>query len=941
VTTWLNTSFDTRFQVGMTAVPLVGRDRERDTISRLLEGVHDRGGALVVAGEAGAGKSALLAAAAGMAADRGMLVLSTAGVQSETNLPFAALHQLLRPVLAQVSNLPAMQREAMQAAFAMTDAAVPDLFLIALATLELLSEVAGGSPVVLIADDAQWLDRSSADVLTFVARRVEWDPIAVLASVRAGHDSPLVAASLPGLRLRGLADRPAQDLLDAHFPGLAPAVRERLLKEAEGNPLALLELPTALSSGARGGEAVLPRHLPLSVRLERAFAARTAALPATTRVLLQVAAAGDGSVLAEIMEAARIVAGVRPVAEDLDPAVGAGLIQVGGPVVRFRHPLVRSAVYQAATVAERHAAHAALAGVLAGDPDRRAWHRAAAVVGKDPTVATELEEAAGRARRRGDLITAVAGYERAAALTEDPRRRGELLLRAAEVASELGRSEMVRRLLREADALELGPRERAWSMWLADAFPGGSARDPAPVHALAETARAMIADGDSDLALSLLSAAARRCYWGDLSGQPVADVLDAADRAGIVPDDPRLLYIQAYAAPLERGATVLGQLARLDLPGEPGALQLLAFAATLTGAFDRALPLSGAAAARLREQGCLGVLAQVLPIQSWAAIMVGANYPAAVTAAEEGARLAAETTQPLREMQAWLAQATIAALRGDHAAAEDLAARIERTALPLGAASNLALVQYARGLSALGRGRHEEAYGQLRRVYEPGDPAHHHLFVSFDIGDLAEAAAHSGHRDEAHTIMGHVESLARQTPSPWVYAALRYARAVLAGDEEAEAAFRDAAGDEGMARWPFLRARLQLAFGEWLRRQRRTTESRAPLRAARDAFDALGVTPWGERARQELRAAGETSRRRARVALDVLTPQELQIVQMAAEGLSNREIGQKLYLSHRTVESHLYRTFPKLGITSRTQLLDVLGSPMEPPGRGSRLWRSD
>jgi DNA-binding CsgD family transcriptional regulator len=588
-------------------------------------------------------------------------------------------------------------------------------------------------------------------------------------------------------------------------------------------------------------------------------------------------------------------------------------------------------VYQAATIAERHAAHAALAGVLAGDPDRRAWHRAAAVVGKDPAVAIELEEAAGRARRRGDLVTAVAGYERAAALTEDPRRRGELMLRAAEVASELGRSEMVRRLLREADALELGPRERARSMWLADAFRGGSARDPAPVHALAETARAMIADGDSDLALSLLSAAARRCYWGDLSGQPVADVLDAADRAGIVPDDPRLLYIQAYAAPLERGAVVLGQLARLDPPGEPRSLQFLASAANITGAFGRAFSLYGAAAVRLREQGRLGVLAQVLATRAWAAIIVGADFPAALTSAEEGARLAAETAQPLWEMQAWAAQAAIAALRGDHAAAEDLAVRAERTALPLGAASTLAQIQYARGLSALGRGRHEEAYGQLRRMYEPGDPAHHHLVLSFAIDDLAEAAAHSGHRDEARSIMLQVESVAKQTPSPWLHAALRYARAVLADEEDAEAAFREAADDRRLASWPFLRARLQQAFGEWLRRERRTTESRAPLREARDAFDALGVTPWGERARQELRAAGEASRRRARGTLDVLTPQELQIVQMAAGGLSNREIGLRLYLSYRTVESHLYRAFPKLGITSRTQLLGVLGNPMEAP----------
>jgi DNA-binding CsgD family transcriptional regulator len=914
----------------MTAVPLVDRDGERDVITRLLEALHDGGGALVVHGEAGVGKSALLAWAASTAADRGMLVLTAAGVQSEMHLPFAALHQLLRPVLPRAESLPAPQRDAMRAAFAMSDAAVPDLFLVGLATLELLSEVADGSPVVVIADDAQWVDRSSADVLTFVARRVHWDPIVVLASVRDGHNSPLAAVGLPELRLGRLAARSARDLLDTHFPALAPAVRDRLLKEAEGNPLALLELPVALSSGARGGEAVLPRHLPVTARLEQAFSVRAADLPAATRALLLVAAANDSGMLAEIMRATEIVTGTEPVVEDLDPAVGAGLLRLEGPLARFRHPLVRSAVYHAGTLAERHAAHAALAEVLATDPDRRVWHRAAAVVGRDPGVAAELEEAAGRARWRGDPDTAVAGYQRAAALTGDPGQRGVLLLRAAEVASDLGRNEMVRRLLREADALELGPRERARSLWLADAFRSGSARDPAAVHALAGTARTMIADGDTDLALNLLSAAARRCYWGGLSEDPVADVLDAVGQAGIAPDDPRLLYIQANAAPLERGAVVLGQLARLDPPSEPGNLQFAAAAANTTGAFGRAFSLYGAAAVQLREQGRLGMLARVLAIQSWSAILV-ADFPAALISAEEGARLAAETAQPLWEMEAWTARAAIAALRGDHAAAEDLAARIERRALPLGAASNLALTHYACGLSALGRGRYQEAYDHLRRTCEPGDPAHHDLFVNFDIGDLAEAAAHSGHGDEARAIMRYVESVAKQTPSPWLHATLRYAQAVLADEEDAETAFKNAVSDENIARWPFLRARLQLAYGEWLRRQRRTTESRAPLRAARDAFDALSVPPWGERARQELRAAGEASGRRPRGALDVLTAQELQIVQMAAEGLSNREIGQKLYLSHRTIESHLHRAFPKLGITSRGDILGVLSNRLETP----------
>jgi DNA-binding CsgD family transcriptional regulator len=909
-----------------TVVALVGREREQDAIRRLLAGVRDRGAALVVHGEAGVGKSALLEAAAGMAAGQGMRVLHTTGTEAERNLPFAALHQLLRPVLAQARALPPPHRDAIQAAFAMTDGAAPELFLIAMAALGLLTEAAGDAPLVMIADDAQWMDSASAEVLAFMARRVEWDPVIMLISLRDGYDAPLVRAGLPTLRVAALGERAARELLEKHHRGLAAPARDRLLAEAEGNPLALLELPATLDSGTRSGEALLPSHLLLTARLEHAFTARMAELPAATRVLLLVAAADDTTGLGEIMTAAGIVAGAQPTVESLDPAVQAGLVSVDGLAVRFRHPLVRSAAYQAATVAELHAVHAALAEVLSGDPDRRVWHRAAAVVGPDSAVAAELAETAARARRRGGLVTAVAGYERAAALTREPDQRGAMLLRAAEAASELGRSEMVRRLLREADSLDLGPRDRAQSLWLGYAFPGGSAKDPEPVRALVETARAMTGRGDSDLALSLLSTAARLCYWGGLSGGPAADVLDAADQTGVAADHPRLVYIQANVAPLERGAVVLAHLARYGPTDDPGVLQLLGAAATITGAFDQAFRLFGKAEARLREQGRLGVLAGILPSRAWSAILA-ADFPAALTSAEEGAKLAAETGQPFWELHAWTAQATIAALRGDDATAEKLAAKVERTALPLGAAGNLALAQYARGLSAIGQGKHQEAYDQLRRVYQSGDPAHHPLFVSFDIGDLAEAAARSGHHDEARALMRHAESAARRTTSPWLHATLRYARAVLA-EEDAEIAFKEAADYEGIARWPFLEARLQLAFGEWLRRQRRTSESRPPLRTARDAFDALGAIPWSQRARHELRAAGEASAHPARGTLDILTPQELQIVAMAAEGLSNREIGQRLYLSHRTVESHLYRAFPKLQITTRSQLPGVLSNPV-------------
>ncbi|HEY2200241.1 MAG TPA: LuxR C-terminal-related transcriptional regulator, partial [Solirubrobacteraceae bacterium] len=694
--------------------------------------------------------------------------------------------------------------------------------------------------------------------------------------------------------------------------------------EAEGNPLALLELPLALDSPGREG-AVLPVNLPLTTRLEHAFASRAAELPGATRTLLRVAAVDDGDELAEILSAAEIVCGVRLTVEALVPAIEAQLVEVDGHTIRFRHPLVRSAVHQAANVAERHSAHAAFAQVLAHDPDRRVWHRAAAALGTDPEVASELEHAADRAQRRGAIVAAVAAFERAAALTAEPSRRGALLLRAAELSFELGRSELVIGLLREADSLELGSHDRARSMWLGDAFHEGVAGDPATVRALVEAASRVNADGDTDLALKLLSAAAFRCYWSDPGEQTRREVLLVADRIGVGSEDPRLVLIQAYTAPIERGAVVLDRLASTTPGTDPAALYVLGTAAQAVGASDRSSTLLATAVARVREQGRLGLLARVLVGRASAAVQL-ADWSTAIPAVEEAERLARETRQPLWEAGAKAIGAEVAAFRGEQTAVENLTAEAERVALPAGATVVLAVVQFARGWSALGQGRHEDAYHHLRRLFEPGDSAYHPVRRLGALGDLAEAAAHSGHRDQARAMMSELEPIARQAPPPWFQIGMLYARPFLADDADAELLFRAALATD-MTRWPVYRARLQLAFGEWLRRQRRKVESRAPLRAARDAFDALGVGPWGERARQELRASGESSRRRTADTLDQLTPQELQIAQMAASGLSNREIGQRLYLSHKTVETHLYHVFPKLGVTSRAQLPDVLGQP--------------
>ncbi|MGN6359642.1 MAG: ATP-binding protein [Thermomicrobiales bacterium] len=912
----------------MRGVSVVGRERESGQMVRLLDGVSDRGAALSLTGIAGIGKSTLIEEIRRIANDRDMLVLATAGVPSEANLPFAGLHRLLRPVLAQVGELPVPQRESVRAAFGMGEGTAPEPFLIALGVLGLVTDAAARRPLLMSVEDAQWLDRPTADALAFVGRRIESDPIVLLAALREGYDSPLCQAGLPELHLDGLTDEASARLVDQTFPGLPPAARERVLAEAEGNPLALCELTAALSSGAAVGDAALSPRLPLTLRLEEAFAARAAELPAPVRTLLRVAATAEEGPLATILAGAEIIDDAPRTVEDLVPAMRARLVEVDGQEVRFRHPLIRSAIYQAATVAERLAAHAALAELFTDDPDRRVWHRWAAAVGPNPVIAAEVEEAGHRALRRGATATASGAVEPSAGLERAVARRGRLLLDAAAAASDLGRSETMTRLLREAGSLDLGPHERAQLMWLEDGFRAGPAGDPARVRELVGTASRVAALGNRDLALNLLVAAASRCYWGDLRAEG-RDVLVAADGIEAASDDQRMLYVQAFAAPIERGAVVLRELDRTDTPEDAAALYLRGMAVCLAGAFDRAAPLLAASARRLREQGRLRLLAQVLSIQAWAALEVG-DFAVAVPAAEESRRLASETQRPLWETGARIAEATLAALRGDRAAVETLTAEADRVALPIGAAGLLSLVQYARGTLELGHGRHAEAYEQLRRICEPGDAACHHLTVCHSIGDFTEAAVRSGHRDEALALVRELEPWARQTPSPWFHIQMLYARVHLVTDDEAEHVF-DEALSRDLSAWPMIQARIEFAYGEWLRRRRRQTESRALLRAARDAFDALGVHPWAERARQELRAAGESSQRCKRDSLDELTPQELQIVQMVAQGLPNRAIAQRLYLSHRTVESHLYRVFPKLGVTSRAQLADALGGRLGAP----------
>jgi DNA-binding CsgD family transcriptional regulator len=903
--------------------PLLGRASEQKLLASLLKEVATRGQALVLRGEPGIGKSRLVAEVAREARERGMIVLTASGVQSEAHLPFAGLHQMLRPVRARAVELPAIQRDALDAAFGLTNEIAPEPYRIAMAALDLVSEVAADVPVLLVVEDAHWLDRPTADALAFVARRIESDPVLLLAAVRDGYPGGLADAGLPEHTLTGLDDATAEALLDAAAPGLPATTRGRVLRESAGNPLALLELPAAdgLIADEQSGS------LPLTERLERAFAGRAADLPDATRLAVLVAALSDRDDVGEILDAASAVAGTSVDLDAFEPAVGAALIDLGVSSIHFRHPLIRSAVRQSAAAQQRRQAHEALAATLEADPDRRVWHRAAFVTGTQEELARELEEAGVRAQRRGAIDVALTALGRAVELSAPDRRAGRMFA-TAELAFERGRPDIATAMLREIERLELNPVQVARARWVSELLDARALIDDSRITDLIAIAEHAGAAGDRDLYHNLLWIAAARTWWASPGPHSRQLVVDAANRAGPpVAADPRLVSIHAYAHPYANAAKVVACLREAAGSAVTGAEDagFLCSAAMVTGAFYDSLRFCSIAIDSARTEGRLGRLPRLLATQAILAARVP-DWDIAIPAAEEARRLATELGQPIWLATAETARAMIASLRGDPPGTERATARAEELALPLGATHIVALAQSGPTLSALARGRYAEAFRLAERLFDPRDPAYHLHFACMGIGDLAEAAAHSGNLQAARERLADVEAMVGGEPAEWIATNLRYARAVLA-DEEREAAARfDDALRADLDRWPFWRGRLLLAHGRWLRRRRRVTDSRAPLREARDIFDTIGARAWGDQARRELRASGERSRRRVPEARDDLTAQELQIAQLAAEGLSNREIGQRLFLSHRTISTHLYRVFPKLGITSRAELSTALAS---------------
>ncbi|WP_159846826.1 ATP-binding protein [Nocardia sp. CY41] len=895
-------------------MPLFGRETELKDLRALVDGPEDRSG-ILLQGEAGIGKSALVNEAVAAAAVAGARVLRTAGVEAEQHYAYAGLHRLLYPLRKGLDELPPQQRDALAAAFGTSDSGEePTTYLVGLAALTLLADTASLRPLLIVAEDVHALDAASAQVLAFIARRVDTEPIALIATLRDGIGSPLTDAGLSLLRLEPLSDDDAAALLGLTAPGLPAPVRRRLLAEAKGNPLALTELPTAV-----GELEDLPAALPLTERLERAFAERSTTLPAPTRAALLVAALGDSDSITEILSATSLLLGTRAEPDIFTPAVEARLLVLGPGTVTFRHPLMRSALTAMATAGERVRAHGALADVLT-DPNRRAWQRAAATAGPDEQVARELQDVAERARHHGD---AIAAWERAADLSDNPERRADRLLRAAELAVDTGRRDLAERLVLAAHALPSTPRHRATAAWLLSGFEDGVRENPSRIAELATLAASVAADGHPDAAMRILWGAAMRCFWSEPGPGARDALLAVADDLPIPDDDPRLVAVSGYVAPFERGERVLGHLRALasDTGRDPEVDRFLGSAALQVGAFDLAAHFSAAAAPGFRVQGQLGLLPRALTVQAWSLTRLG-DLAAAAPVAAEAAAFARETGQPFMHGLATAVQAEIAALRGDYPRAAALVGEAERIGLACGARPVLATVQLARGLAALGEGRYEDAFADLRRMHDPRDPSHSPALRAYFLAELADAAIRAGQPDALRELLHGLEQAAAATPSPALHIGWRYATALLSTDA-AETHFTGALGAD-LTAWPAERGRLHLSYGEWLRRRRRVVESRTHLRTAREIFDALGFTAWSERARLELRSAGESSPNRDPDARDRLTPHELSIARLAAQGLTNREIGQRLYLSHRTVSTHLHRIFPKLGVSSRTDLAALL-----------------
>ena len=905
--------------------PIIGREAGLARLRGLVDPVPQAGQVLVVTGEAGMGKTVLLADAADRALSAGMRVLSVTGRESESRLAFAGLHQLLRPVLSRTAALPGRQAQALQGALGLAaDPVAADPLLTGVAVLTLLSDLSERSPVLVAADDAHWLDRSSLDVLAFAASRLDAERVVVLVGARGQVPPPGFDRGFRELHLGPLSAADAGRLLDAQPIPPGGQARAQILAQAEGNPMALIELAKVIAEDPAASRRWAAEPLPLTDRLRTVISSRFAALPERTQAALLLAAVADGP---ELTAAASHGGG--PDALILAPAEREGLITVDRAGLRFSHPLVRSAIYHSAPFAQRAAAHRQLAQALHDQPDRRAWHLAAAALQPDEQVAALLEATAAQAQHRGGAAAAALAMERAAELSPDQADRARRLAAAASMAVPTGQADWVQDLASRALAVTADPllrmtarRDAGWAL----AYSGQrSAAREALISVAEEAARdqpALAWDALADAAILVYHSGAATCR------RAVSRVLGFVEgqQAPSVSHEPHRLWIRACTDPYGSRTELVRNLRRISgSPLDESALWRTGSAAWLLDESALAVTLLTDAMQRLRAPGQQGTSSPGLTALGWAYIDLG-RWDDALQAAAEAVDLAEANHMELIAAAADLIAATVLAMRGDSAAARRPADRVLACADLAGSGLLAARARRALGVAALADGSHLQAFTQLRQLFsEEGAPVHN-IFSYLGVADIAAAAVHAGRRMEGQDILERALSHLDGPPSPRLEQLIARARGILAGPDGAEAHFDKALSDPAGEQWPFERAQLRLDYAEWLRRRRRINDAKPVLTQALGTFRRLRAQSWVRRAEAELRACGVA------VAdtpgepdvLSKLTPQQRQIVRLASNGLTNREIGDRLFLSPRTVSSHLYRSFPKLGVAERHQLRDVI-----------------
>ncbi len=903
----------------------VGRNEELALVKEFVARARTDGEALLVLGDAGVGKTLLLDTAAQAASEEGLGVLRARGVEFECGMGFSGLSQALLPLFGEFSRLSATHRDALNVALGLGEGNSPDRLVVAIATVTLLRMASVERPLLLIVDDLPWLDRASAEVLGFAARRLAGSRIGFLAASRQQEESFFDRVGLPELLLQPLEAQAAGSLLDAWFPALASSVRDRILAEAQGNPLALLELPAALNEAQRLGIDELPAVLPLGRRLRGLFASGLQALPAQARFLLLLMAFDhSGECCLGQADAAGTWLDHFAMAEQ------AGLVYVNETTHRpaFRHPLIRSAVVECATGGERRRAHAELAELCPDQADWRAWHLAQAAVGPDEQVAESLERAAYRVLRRGDGAGAVVALTQAAELSQQGTERGRRLAGAAYLDADVtGQLSQASQLLARA--------------YQADPHLKGS------VRSAATTALVLLnGDGDVDVAHRLLASAIERGQGTDAVLAQALSVLslicssggkaelwnmfyDTLDRLGTAGPAELDLLSKTFTDPVRTAVPALGslELAISELTAETDVTRIVAIA-TASIYVDRLAGCRDALWRVVRNGRNGGTVAPAIR----ALLMLGTEFfltgqwAKAGQVITDGIELAKARGCELLAWPGRYQLAVLAAVRGDYAATQALTDEMTGWAEPRRARAVRTFSWHARALAALGMGDFETAYQQAAAVSPAGQLASHTPCAIWAALDLVEAAARTGRKTEAAAHVAAMREANIAGLSPRVALLAGGCEAIAAPDDSALQLFGRALAIPGANRWPFDLARVRLLYGERLRRLRATSESRVQLAAALETFDHLGARPWAERTRTELRAAGQAALGAGEGVSVVLTPQERHIAELAAAGLTNKQIGERLFLSHRTVGGHLHQVFPKLGIATRAALRDALAA---------------